>query len=76
MVEEPDDLWDQGVGYINADVIDRKLPEPTVGNLVLVCGPPGMMKAVSGDKNPDKSQGPLSGLLAGRGFTENMVYKF
>ena len=41
-----------------------------------VCGPPPMMKALSGDKAQDKSQGPLSGLLKDLGFTEEGVFKF
>ena len=42
----------------------------------MVCGPPPMMKAVSGDKLPDKSQGPLEGMLKGMGYTEGQVFKF
>jgi len=34
------------------------------------------MKAVSGDKAPDKSQGELTGLLKERGFDSSKVYKF
>ena len=35
-----------------------------------------MMKAISGDKNEDKSQGEVSGVLAELGYTKDMVYKF
>ena len=35
-----------------------------------------MMKAISGDKNADKSQGEVSGVLAELGYTKDMVYKF
>ena len=35
-----------------------------------------MMKAISGDKAQDKSQGELSGLLKEMGYTSDMVYKF
>ena len=35
-----------------------------------------MMAAISGDKAPDKSQGDLSGILAGMGYTKGQVYKF
>ncbi len=41
-----------------------------------VCGPPPMMKAISGDKAKDKSQGPLEGVLKDVGYTESQVYKF
>lgn len=43
---------------------------------VQVCGPPPMMKAISGDKAQDKSQGPLEGTLKDCGYTESQVYKF
>ncbi len=43
---------------------------------MLVCGPPGMMKAVSGDKAPDYKQGAVEGMLKDLHFTEEMVYKF
>jgi len=52
------------------------MPPPTDENLVLVCGPPGFMAAVSGDKLPDKSQGPLSGALAELGYSAEGVFKF
>ncbi|KAG8362619.1 hypothetical protein BUALT_BualtUnG0057800 [Buddleja alternifolia] len=42
----------------------------------LVCGPPGMMKHISGDKAKDWSQGELTGILKELGYTEDMVYKF
>ena len=41
-----------------------------------VCGPPPMMKALSGDKAEDKSQGPLKGVLKDVGFTKSQVFKF
>lgn len=42
----------------------------------VLVGPPPMMKAISGDKNPDKSQGPLTGILAQLGYTSDHVFKF
>lgn len=44
--------------------------------MLQVCGPPPMMKALSGDKAEDKSQGPLTGVLKDVGFTESQVFKF
>lgn len=35
-----------------------------------------MMKAISGDKAPDYSQGQVGGVLKDLGYTEDMVYKF
>jgi hypothetical protein len=69
-------FWKGSTGYITKDILAAHMPPPGPDNLVMVCGPPGMMAAVSGDKAPDKSQGPLSGLLKGMGYSEDMVYKF
>jgi cytochrome-b5 reductase len=41
-----------------------------------VCGPPGMMNHISGDKAKDRSQGELTGILKELGYTAEMVYKF
>lgn len=49
--------WQGGVGYITKDMLRTHLPPPSADNLVLVCGPPGLMNAISGDKAKDKSQG-------------------
>jgi len=38
--------------------------------------PQGLMNAVSGDKAPDKSQGPLKGALADLGYSPEQVFKF
>eukprot|EP00127_Corallochytrium_limacisporum_P007151 Clim_evm24s243 gene=Clim_evmTU24s243 len=63
-------------GFVTAEVAKKFLPPPSENNLIMVCGPPGMMKAVSGDKNPDKSQGEVSGVLKTLGYTKDMVFKF
>lgn len=70
-------LWKGGVGYVTQEMLAPRLPAPGAPNtVVFVCGPPGMMAAVSGDKAPDKSQGELSGLLAKMGYKSEQVYKF
>ena len=65
-------------GYVTSEIVEQHCPPPCGGedSLVLVCGPPLMMKAISGDKAPDKSQGELTGLLAKMGYTAEQVYKF
>lgn len=68
--------WDGEVGYVNRDMLARTMPPPAPGSIILVCGPPGMMKALSGEKLPDKSQGPVSGLLKEMGYNEDTVFKF
>ncbi|XP_011622802.1 NADH-cytochrome b5 reductase-like protein isoform X2 [Amborella trichopoda] len=75
-VDKPSQNWRGGAGYISNDMIIKGLPVPSDDTLILVCGPPGMMKHISGDKAKDRSQGELSGLLKEVGYTEEMVYKF
>lgn len=69
-------FWSGSTGYVTEDIIKKHCPGPSDDNLVLVCGPPPMMNAISGDKAPDKSQGELSGVLAKMGYTADQVYKF
>ena len=69
--------WNGGVGYVTKNLLDSTMPSPSDGDsLVLVCGPPGMMKAVSGPKVSPKDQGELSGLLLDMGFTKQQVFKY
>ncbi|XP_078428027.1 FAD/NAD(P)-binding oxidoreductase [Wolffia australiana] len=75
-VDNPSTGWRGGVGYISKDMVLKGLPAPGEDTMILVCGPPGMMKHVSGEKAKDWTQGELSGLLKEAGFTEAMVYKF
>lgn len=44
-------------GYITDEVLKAHAPPPSDDSMILVCGPPPMMKAISGEKNEDKSQG-------------------
>ncbi|CAA3025636.1 NADH-cytochrome b5 reductase [Olea europaea subsp. europaea] len=74
--DNPTKDWQGGTGYISNDMVKKGLPGPGEDTLILVCGPPGMMKHISGDKAEDYSQGELTGLLKELGYTENMVYKF
>lgn len=62
-------------------MIKQHIPGPGKDVMVMVCGPPGMMAHVSGNKaksNDGKppTQGEVSGLLAKMGYTKDMVYKF
>jgi len=68
--------WKHAVGHINESMLKNHMPPPSDENLILVCGPPGMMKFISGDKAPDYTQGELSGLLKKLGYNENQVFKF
>ena len=61
---------------MNEQILKEHLPPPGDDSLVLVCGPPGMMEAVCGDKAKDKSQGELKGILKTLGYTPEQVFKF
>jgi len=82
-VVDRNDTQDAGikhVGYVTKDLLSGVLPSPSADSLVYVCGPPPMMKAVSGSKKFEKgkppSQGEVDGLLKDLGYTPDMVYKF
>ncbi|KAJ4952132.1 hypothetical protein NE237_028964 [Protea cynaroides] len=75
-VDNPSKNWRGGKGFVSKDMVVKGLPGPSEDTLIAVCGPPGMMKHLSGEKNKDRSQGELSGLLKDLGYTEQMVYKF
>nr|GMC58726.1 NADH-cytochrome B5 reductase-like protein [Ipomoea batatas] len=74
-VDSPTKEWRGGSGFISKDMVVKGLPPPSDDTLIFVCGPPGMMNHVSGEKDK-REQGELSGVLKEVGYTENMVYKF
>jgi len=76
LIEKHGADWKGEVGRITPELAKKYLPEPSNDHLVLVCGPPPMMNAVSGNKAPDYSQGEVGGLLKEMGYTKDQVYKF
>jgi len=68
--------WKGEVGRVTPELAKKYLPPPSNDNLILVCGPPPMMNAVSGSKAPDYSQGEVGGFLKEMGYTKDQVYKF
>ena len=68
--------WSGGEGYVTKDVLSAHMPKPGKDSLILVCGPPPMMKIISGAKVSPKEQGPLEGLLKTMGYTESQVFKY
>ncbi|SPO07649.1 probable NADH-cytochrome b5 reductase 2 [Cephalotrichum gorgonifer] len=69
--------WIGGSGHVTKELLKTTLPEPKEdGFKVFVCGPPGMMKAISGPKKSPKDQGELTGLLQELGYNSEQVYKF
>ncbi len=51
------DSWKGGIGYVTREMASEHIPPPSDDNLVLVCGPPPMYKALSGEKKSPKDQG-------------------
>jgi cytochrome-b5 reductase len=77
VLDNPPKEWAGGKGYISKDLLKKVLPEPKNENIkVFVCGPPGMMNAISGNKKSPKEQGELKGILKELGYTADQVYKF
>ncbi|KAK3394388.1 hypothetical protein B0H63DRAFT_407620 [Podospora didyma] len=69
--------WSGNKGFITKDLLKTVLPEPKTENIkVFVCGPPGLMNAVSGNKKSPRDQGELVGILKELGYTPDQVYKF
>lgn len=62
-------------GFVNEALLSKYMPRPSEGK-VFVCGPPGMMTAISGPKAPDYTQGQLGGMLKKMGYKEDDVFKF
>lgn len=76
-LDKPPKDWTGGQGFITKELLKTVLPEPKEGNIKLfVCGPPGLYKAVSGNKVSPKDQGELTGILAELGYNKDQVFKF
>lgn len=81
VLSKPPSDWMGGVGYINKEMIKCLMPPPNRASdsIILVCGPPPFMEAISGDKDFKKSpptQGELRGVLKELGYIPKMVFKF
>ncbi|KAH7208542.1 hypothetical protein DER44DRAFT_862855 [Fusarium oxysporum] len=77
VLSQPSKEWTGGKGRISKDLLQTTLPDPKSENIKLfVCGPPGLMKAISGDMANPVEQGELSGVLHELGYTKNQVHKF
>ena len=77
VLDQPPKDWPQGKGHITKELLKTVIPAPNEKNLkVFVCGPPGLYKAISGNKNSPSDQGELSGQLAELGYSKDQVFKF
>ncbi len=68
--------WTGSVGFVNRAIVEKFMPAPSDDSLILVCGPPPMVSAVSGSKAPDYSQGEVGGVLKELNYTSSQVFKF
>ena len=76
VLDRPPSVWTGGAGFITAEMLAARLPPPGASSKVFVCGPPGMMKVVSGAKVSPKDQGEVLGHLKALGYDKDMVFKF
>ncbi|KAL5612292.1 hypothetical protein BROUX41_000169 [Berkeleyomyces rouxiae] len=77
LLDKPSSSWKGGKGFVTKELLKTVLPEPKEENIkVFVCGPPGLMNAVSGNKVSPKDQGELKGALKELGYKPEQVYKF
>jgi cytochrome-b5 reductase len=79
ILSAPGPSWTGHRGRVGPELLAATMPSPVEGEgegapLVYVCGPPGMMEAVSGTKAEDKSQGELSGLLKASGYSGKSLH--
>jgi len=77
-LDKPPKNWSGPSGFLNHEVLSKNLPPSGMADKikVFVCGPPGQVEAVCGQKASMKDQGPLKGLLADLGYQSSQVYKF
>ena len=76
-VDQPkSDDWDGFQGHINEDMLAKTMPPPSEDSLIMVCGPPPMMKAISGPKGAKGAQGDLDGALKSMKYSQDQVFKF
>jgi cytochrome-b5 reductase len=45
MLDSAPEIWAYGTGFVNREVLSQQLPAPSEDTKVLLCGPPGMVKA-------------------------------
>lgn len=49
LLDKPPANWAYGTGYVTKDLIKERLPGPSADTKILLCGPPGMIKATTGN---------------------------
>ncbi|EGP87886.1 unnamed protein product [Zymoseptoria tritici ST99CH_1A5] len=77
VLDKPSKNWEGGKGFISKELLQKTIPQPDEENVkVFVCGPPGLVKAISGPKKSPADQGDLAGTLKEMGYSKDQVFKF
>lgn len=63
VLNDPPDDWDQGVGFVTKDILEKTFGPAESDCKVLMCGPPAMNKA-------------MKTVLASLGYTDEQIFKF
>ncbi|KAJ2007397.1 hypothetical protein GGI04_001527 [Coemansia thaxteri] len=66
--------WTGLVGRVDADVVEKVMPPAGKSTFIGICGPPGMVATISGDRPNPMAQGRIGGVLKELGYTN--VFKF
>lgn len=74
--ETPKQEWKHDVGHVTKDMINKYIPASGPDTWVAVCGPPGFMNLLSGQKESPMKQGELIGILKEMGYTSDNVFKY
>jgi len=75
-LDNPPPGWKHGKGFVTDEMVKSIMPGPGNDTLILVCGPPPMVSAISGPKTEKYEQGELKGVLKRLGYNESQVFKF
>jgi cytochrome-b5 reductase len=62
-LNNPPGKWAMGAGFVNEDVIKKGLPPPANDIIILLCGPPPMIKV-------------MVAILKNLGYTDQMIFSF
>lgn len=73
-IENASSEWNQYVGRVDLKMLSNCLPS-SESCAILVCGPPGFMSHICGEKKDFQDQGPLKGLLKQLEYSQDQIYK-
>lgn len=71
------DLGDNiSIGHIDKKELESNLPKPSSNSQIFICGPPAMLKSISGSGFSPVAQGPLGGILKELGYKSSEIFRF